>query len=162
MVRNCRTCDRAFQPSSRHLDCPACRSRDLCRCGNPKQVKSGGCRTCWLARGQSGHANHNWQGGRTTHHAGYVMVHLPSHPRARTSGYVFEHILVMEGVLGRRLLPDETVHHRNGIRDDNRPGNLELWIRPQPPGIRHRDAIAWAWEILDRYGELDEPPPTEL
>jgi hypothetical protein len=96
------------------------------------------------------------------HHAGYVMVRVPSHPRARTHGYVFEHILVMEEVLGRRLLPDETVHHKNGVRDDNRPSNLEIWIRPQPPGIRTEDAIAWAREILDRYGELGEAPPTEL
>jgi hypothetical protein len=96
------------------------------------------------------------------HHAGYVMVHLPSHPRARTHGYVFEHILVMEEILGRRILPDETIHHRNGVRNDNRPENLEIWVKPQPPGIRKEDAIRWALEILDRYGELGEAPPTEL
>ena len=64
--------------------------------------------------------------------------------------YVFEHILVMEGILGRHLLPGESVHHRNGVREDNRPENLELWTRPQPAGIRVSDAIAWAYEILDR------------
>jgi hypothetical protein len=79
------------------------------------------------------------------------MIRLPEHPRARSAGYVFEHILVMEDLLGRHLLPEETIHHRNGVRDDNRPENLELWVRPQPVGIRAEDALAWAQEIRDRY-----------
>jgi hypothetical protein len=80
------------------------------------------------------------------------MRHAPDHPRARPrSPYVFEHILVVEEVLGRFLRPDENVHHRNGVRDDNRPENLELWVRPHPPGIRVEDAVRWAREILERY-----------
>ncbi len=102
----------------------------------------------------NGADNYHWKGGTTRHHAGYLMVRIPDHPRARTGGYVFEHIIVMERVLGRPLSPDETVHHLNGVRDDNRPENLELWVRPQPPGIRARDAVAWAREILARHGDL--------
>jgi len=83
------------------------------------------------------------------------MVKTPGHPRTRSRDYVFEHILVMEANLGRYLLPGENVHHRNGVRDDNRLENLELWTRPQPAGERVEDAIAWAWEILERHGELD-------
>jgi hypothetical protein len=83
------------------------------------------------------------------------MVKTPGHPRARSRDYVFEHILVMEAHLQRFLLPGENVHHKNGVRNDNRLENLELWTKPQPPGTRVEDAIAWAWEILDRYGELE-------
>ena len=79
------------------------------------------------------------------------MVRMPDHPRARTQGYVFEHVLVMEAKLGRMLFTDESVHNRNGIRDDNSPEDLELWVRPQPSGIRAADAVTWAKEIMARY-----------
>jgi len=63
------------------------------------------------------------------------------------------HRIVMEAHLGRELLPGENVHHLNGVRDDNRIENLELWDKPQPYGIRATDALAWAREIIELYGE---------
>lgn len=64
---------------------------------------------------------------------------------------IAEHRTVMEESLGRPLYPDETVHHKNGIRDDNRIENLELWCGIHPRGQRVEDQIAWAYEIIKRY-----------
>lgn len=58
---------------------------------------------------------------------GYRMIYKPEHPRAYLDGMVAEHIIVMEATLGRSLTKEETVHHINRIRHDNRPENLKLY-----------------------------------
>jgi HNH endonuclease len=122
--------------------------------------KSTTCLACAANRDRSGPSNPNWKGDAARHRNqhGYIYGRRIGHPRGiRNDWYVLEHILVMEDILGRYLLPDEQVHHRNGRKDDNRPENLELWLRNQPNGCRVEDAVAWAREILVRYAERPTP-----
>lgn len=67
------------------------------------------------------------------------------------------HRWVMEDFLGRPLRSDETIHHRDGNRQNNSLDNLELWSKSQPAGQRVEDKLRWAYEIIARYG--DPVPP---
>jgi hypothetical protein len=70
-----------------------------------------------------------------------------------------EHRLVMERVIGRPLLPTETVHHLKGGfkgRSNNQPENLELWTGRHPAGHRVEDVVAYCREMLAVYGDDTE------
>lgn len=82
--------------------------------------------------------------GTGTIEGGYIRVGLPDGRR------IMQHVHVMEQYLGRRLDPGENVHHKNGIRTDNRIENLELWVTTQPSGQRVTDLISF---VVEHYPE---------
>ncbi len=69
-------------------------------------------------RGRNGSDNNNWKGGKHLNR-GYVYILKPDHPRADHQGYVLEHILVVEEVLGKPLPKGAVVHHANGVKSNN-------------------------------------------
>lgn len=125
-VSECARCGQKFLKTVYSKDVVHC-SR---RCGVKTAVEQG-------RKVGSGAESHQWTGGRLERN-GYVLIHAPEHHSVRgtTRRYVLEHRLVMERVLGRPLARHEQIHHKNGNRSDNRPENLELWQKQQPPGQR--------------------------
>ena|SRR3990167_260317 len=93
------------------------------------------CRKC-AAKRNSGNNMWNWKGGKFLDGNGYLRIMAKRHPRSR-NGYVKAQYLVAEKVLGRYLNSKEMLHHINGIKTDNRKGNLYLFPNNKTHRIYH-------------------------
>ena len=106
-------------------------------------------------------------GTGTIGRSGYRYFYRPNHPNAAKNGTVAEHVLVMSALIGRPLRKGESVHHRNGVRSDNSPHNLELRTTAHPQGQTLQDMIRFCEQYLEDYGpvwdilkQISSLPPT--
>jgi hypothetical protein len=176
-LKDCATCGQTFQPTgpAAKFCSDACRlGTSVCEsCGETFVNRPvGGDKTArdnryctYECRWQSVRGRDDY--GRYINSAGYVVLNKefskkPPSKGLNDGGYVrvnlrggkgrvLEHRLVMEQHLGRTLLPGENVHHKNGVKTDNRIENLELWVSSHPSGQRPEDIVKWSVEMLQRY-----------
>lgn len=118
--------------------------RSCAHCGQsfmafPHAIQRGSGRYCsqhCVMSSRTGERHPRWR-GRAVTPQGYTLIRMPDHPSATKSGYVREHRLVMEQHIGRRLLPVEIVHHRDGNPGNNAIDNLEIVTRARHMRIHH-------------------------
>jgi hypothetical protein len=145
IMRRCRLCSEDFASIVSQV------RADIKRGRHPTAY----CRECSMTQGghQSefgrGKGNEGRKGYLNTH--GYWTIYNPKAITATGNGYYLEHREVVAQQLGRALLPDENVHHKNGDRADNSLENLELWTTSQPSGQRVEDKLKWAKEFIALY-----------
>lgn len=127
---------------------------------NMKQIATEAYRNKY-PNGRFGKDSPRWKGGvrRVGHMRKYIGIYNPDHPYCTVEGYVLEHRLVMEKHIGRYLKPEEMVHHRNGIKHDNRIENLELMSNRKEHARAHFDAVKEVDRLRDALRTLDPNHP---
>lgn len=160
ITRVCTRCEKEFKTKD-HLVCNRCRydaNKHKCLdCDKLVVYSAERCISCTAKQRRKekpiiAAGAYGWKDGRYIKPDGYVQIAVPNYISANKNRYMAEHRFVMEQHLGRTLTKDETVHHKNGVRDDNRIDNLELWSKQQPSGQRVEDKLAHAYEIIALYG----------
>lgn len=172
-ANSCHRKMRGLSIENLELNCSVCGIKFVQVRANNTEYCSFGCKRLGVSRKFAGNPvfgprKHIKGSGHITSQ-GYKTVSA-NHPRAKQrgiksgKGQILEHILIMEKKIGRYLRDDESVHHKNGVRSDNREENLELWSKTthgqhQRFGQRLHEKIYSFIEFLESYGckvELNE------
>lgn len=142
-------------PKMKTLRCSVCDQNFVQKRSNNIEYCSPGCKRLGVFRKSKGlkvkGPRKHIKGSGYITLQGYKIL-SSKHPNASKRGQILEHKLIMAQYLGRALTKNETIHHKNGIRDDNRIENLELWSSSHPFGQRVEDKIAWCIDFLNQYG----------
>ena len=162
----CKKCDKQRWVMPKYIEkniCKSCTSKELVKKidMNSFDHKSDcKCHRCRIGKGYfRGHKNPMWKGGIKKTSLGYIYEWIPldspflcmAGSNKNEANYIMQHRLVMAKHLNRPLTKKETVHHINGIKDDNRIENLELWSSNHQSGQRIDDQIKWAIEFLNKH-----------
>src|SRR5699024_4917511 len=131
---SCKQCNKKFYVARAH--------KNRQGRGNQGTFCSKECKSEWQ-RQSTGEGNPNWKGGRFKRNDGYIAIYVGGGKDR------LEHTLVNEKAIGRRIRPDEDVHHINGIKDDNRLENLELLTKSEH-ARRHRNPKSHRFETEPR------------
>src|SRR5699024_7530836 len=110
--------------------------------------------------------------GRKMNNEGYVLLKIPTHPLSFSNGYVLEHRVVFESIIGAYLDKEVIVHHINGIKHDNRFSNLQMMDRGYHTTLHHKGAkrseetrkrnsiaalkLGWTGNKHPMYKDIDE------
>ena len=146
MIRQCAVCGADFKtyPSKIKIGRGKYCSKECCLSVTNKVLEKNGMSTRFV----KGQKAHNFKGkvihpGKGTD---YYLVHLPGHPNCTASGYVREHRVLMENVIGRYLTKDEVVHHRDGDGLNNDINNLEIMTKAEHRRHHLKDNVHRRWQ----------------
>lgn len=101
----------------------------------------------------SGNKNGRWKGGRVIRWDGYIFIYKPNHPNSDCRGYVLEHRLMVESMIGRYLKKGEIVHHKDHNPSNNDPNNLIL-LNGQSDHIKEHGKELWTNRLRNSSGQF--------